>query len=280
MHKYVGDILREFGCDTRQFSPLLGDPRIVQGPIPIEEAKPIWYALRHAHEHTSVWPIVRGHWPLEYDSTEHRRDPIEVLRDCTDASLAQFLVSELRHWRHSYGWNEPLDLKAPIHEIALRVDQIETSRRPRRKPLPTWKAPESDSTLRVPPLFSTLEWMSSLEPRVNHATLCLFERIEPPDTLAWLGFSDGSNAPDTEVLVPAARRWHTRHGARPALIGGDILEFFVERPPMDEAASLTLALEQALLCSEVLMSDDATDATIRWAAEGLAGETYWFFWWD
>lgn len=276
MNKHVEAILRGFACDTSQFTPVVGDARILQGPIPIDDAMNIWFALRHAHPHTNVWPILRSAWPLEHESANERRDPVEVLRESTDAALAQYLKAELRHVRHTYGMEELFSLSDPIEQVAMKVDREQLQRRHGRTYLPHWNAPDVNLTERQPDASAGLDL--SVRANTTHATMCLFDGIEPCDTLAWLGFADRCNAPDTEVLLPAARRWTVRYGARPTLIGYDALELFVERPPTSEQECLTLALEQWLLCSGVVVSD--LQPTIREHAEVLAGSLTWFFWWD
>ncbi len=273
MNKHVEAILRGFACDTSQFTPLVGDARILQGPIPIDDAMNIWFALRHAHPHTNVWPILRSAWPLEHESALERRDPIQVLQESTDAALAQYLKAELRHMRHTQG--PQFDLSESMEAIAIKYDHEEWPWRSGRQVQPKWPGPQGELFQRIPNVSAGLD--VTRRPHTTHAALCLFESIEPCDTLAWLGFADSCNAPDTEVLLPAARRWYTRHGARPMFIGYDVLEFFVERPPTSEPECLTLVLEQKLLCSEIT---GGTELKIRDVAEGLAGAPYWFFWWD
>ena len=98
----------------------------------------------------------------------------------------------------------------------------------------------------------------------------------PWEIFAWLPFGGWNECPDTPELMAAAKWWYEKHGAVPAVMTHDVLEFSVPVPVNRESA-MELALEQYVLCPDIV---DQGCRTIGVLADGLSKTTTWFFWWD
>ena len=98
----------------------------------------------------------------------------------------------------------------------------------------------------------------------------------PWEIFAWLPFGGWNECPDTPELMAAAKWWYEKHGAVPAVMTHDVLEFSVPVPVSRESA-MGLALEQYVLCPDIV---DQGCETIGALADSLSKTTTWFFWWD
>ena len=97
----------------------------------------------------------------------------------------------------------------------------------------------------------------------------------PWEVFAYLPFGNWNDCPDTPELMAAAKHWFERHGAMPAAMSHDELEFILPEPvPEDE--SLDVALEQYGLCPDM----DQTYGTMGHLADELRRSTVWYMWWD
>lgn len=97
----------------------------------------------------------------------------------------------------------------------------------------------------------------------------------PWEVFAYLPFGNWNDCPDTLELMAAAKHWFERHGAVPAAMSHDELEFILPEPvPEDE--SLDVALEQYGLCPDM----DQTYGTMGHLADELRRSTVWYMWWD
>jgi hypothetical protein len=59
-----------------------------------------------------------------------------------------------------------------------------------------------------------------------------------------------------------------------AVVAGDLLEMWVERPPTTREAAIALAQQQYIFC------DETDPACVGGLAAMLLNGTTWFFWWD
>lgn len=91
----------------------------------------------------------------------------------------------------------------------------------------------------------------------------------PWEVFAWLPFGGWNSCPDTLELMAVSKYWYEQHGAVPAVITHDVLEYKVPKPVAKEA-SIQLAAEQGVFCP----NEDET------LADSLTKSTKWFFWWD
>jgi len=94
---------------------------------------------------------------------------------------------------------------------------------------------------------------------------------------AHLFLGSWNEVPETQQLVALLRSWKKRFGADLFSITHDRMEFDVQRPPTDRAAVEDLAVEQYLVCRDLV---DQGYEEISRLASALAGAKAWWFWWD
>ena len=97
----------------------------------------------------------------------------------------------------------------------------------------------------------------------------------PWEIFAYLPFGNWNDCPDTPELMAAAKYWFRQHGAVPAAMTHDELEFHLPAPvPGNEA--MEVAVEQYGLCPDM----DQNFEEIAALADTLRQSTVWYFWWD
>lgn len=101
---------------------------------------------------------------------------------------------------------------------------------------------------------------------------------QPWEIFAYLPFGGWNECPDTPELMAVTKYWFEQHGAVPAVMTHDVLEFALPAPVKREQA-LTLALEQYAWCPDVVDQGEK-DATVGTLADSLSQSKYWYFWWD
>lgn len=101
---------------------------------------------------------------------------------------------------------------------------------------------------------------------------------KPWEIFAWLPFGNWNECPDTDHLMTITKKWHELHGAVPAVMTHDVLEFELPEPVAKEKA-MELVREQYLWCPDCIESvgDDFTPAIL---AAILTRSKIWSFWWD
>ena len=99
----------------------------------------------------------------------------------------------------------------------------------------------------------------------------------PWEVFAYLPFGDWNECPDTPELMAVAKYWFEQHGAVPAAMTHDELEFTLPAPVPEEKAMGT-AVEQYGFCPDVV--DQEEDPTVGNLADVLRQSTVWYFWWD
>ena len=100
----------------------------------------------------------------------------------------------------------------------------------------------------------------------------------PWEIVAYLPFGNWNKCPDTPELMAAAKYWFERHGASPAVMSHDELEFVLPAPVPEEKAMET-AVEQYGFYPDVI-DQGPEDATVGALADTLRQSTVWYFWWD
>ena len=100
----------------------------------------------------------------------------------------------------------------------------------------------------------------------------------PWEIFAYLPFGSWNECPDTPELMAAAKYWFERHGAVPAVMTHDELEFLLPAPVPKEEAMETAA-EQYGFCPDVI-DQGPEEATVGSLADILRQSTVWYFWWD
>ena len=100
----------------------------------------------------------------------------------------------------------------------------------------------------------------------------------PWEIFAYLPFGNWNDCPDTPELMAAAKYWFEQHGAVPAAMSHDELEFLLPAPVSKEKA-MEVAAEQYGFCPDIV--DQAQDdPTVGNLADVLRQSTVWYFWWD
>ena len=100
----------------------------------------------------------------------------------------------------------------------------------------------------------------------------------PWEIFAWLPFGNWNDCPDTPELMAAAKYWFEQHGAVPAAMSHDELEFLLPAPVHKEKA-MDAAVELYGFCPDVI-DQGPEDATVGALADVLRQSTVWYLWWD
>ena len=98
----------------------------------------------------------------------------------------------------------------------------------------------------------------------------------PWEIFAYLPFGSWNDCPNTPELMAAAKYWFEQHGAVPAAMSHDELEFDLPAPVSKEKA-MEVAVEQYGFCPDM---DQNEDGSIGSLADVLWQSTVWYFWWD
>lgn len=100
----------------------------------------------------------------------------------------------------------------------------------------------------------------------------------PWEIFAYLPFGGWNECPDTPELMAVAKYWFEQHGAVPAAMSHDELEFLLP-DPVSEKEAIDVAVELYGFCPDVI-DQDPEDATVGALADVLRQSTVWYFWWD
>ena len=100
----------------------------------------------------------------------------------------------------------------------------------------------------------------------------------PWEVFAYLPFGGWNDCPDTTALMAVSKYWHERHGAVPAVLTYETLEYSVPTPVPQESA-LQLAQEQYAFCADIV-EQGAPGMTVTRLARDLEQSNIWYFWWD
>ena len=98
----------------------------------------------------------------------------------------------------------------------------------------------------------------------------------PWEIFAYLPFGNWNECLDTPDLMAVAKYWFEQHGAIPAAMSHDELEFELPTPISKERA-MEVAVEQYGFCPDL---DQNEDGSIGSLADVLRQSTVWYFWWD
>ena len=100
----------------------------------------------------------------------------------------------------------------------------------------------------------------------------------PWEVFSYLPFGGWNDCPDTTALMAVSRYWHERHGAVPAVLTYDTLEYSVPAPIAEERTR-ELAAEQYAFCADIV-EQGAPGMTVGKLATDLKNSNIWYFWWD
>ena len=94
---------------------------------------------------------------------------------------------------------------------------------------------------------------------------------------AHLKFGGWNDCPLTDVQCAVWKYWEEKYGA--VIIGAshDVIEAYVENPPVTQQEAMQLAWEQYLYCYDIV--DQGVETIANLAAILMNGK-YWYFWWD
>ena len=98
------------------------------------------------------------------------------------------------------------------------------------------------------------------------------------ELFAWLPFGNWNECPDMPELMAVAKYWFEQHGAVPAAMSHDELEFLLPAPVSQEKA-MEVAAEQYGFCPDIV-DQEQDDPTVGNLADVLRQSTVWYFWWD
>ena len=96
---------------------------------------------------------------------------------------------------------------------------------------------------------------------------------------AYLPFGGWNDCPDTAALMAVSKYWHERHGAVPAVLTYDTLEYSVPAPIEPQERALDLAKEQYAFCADIIEQGTPGMSVTRLARD-LRQSNIWYFWWD
>ena len=99
----------------------------------------------------------------------------------------------------------------------------------------------------------------------------------PYEVLGYFGMGGYNDCPLPAEQVAVAKYWYEKHGAVPAVITYDEIEFYVERPVQTLEETKKLAVEQYAFCYDIV---DQCYGTFEKLADGLYKNIQWYFWWD
>ena len=100
----------------------------------------------------------------------------------------------------------------------------------------------------------------------------------PWEIFAYLPFGGWNDCPDTAALMAVSKYWHEQHGAMPAVLTYDTIEYSVPAP-IAPAHAKELAVEQYAFCADIV-EQGAPGTTVGKLAERLKKSNIWYFWWD
>jgi hypothetical protein len=262
-------LLADHGADPDSFHE--SATGILTGQVPGDQATPLWLALREVFPDTGLWPIIRGE-VLEPQDDEP--DFAATIARIPTGSAREILAERCGEFCENNADLVPgVDAKIPFERLAEMADAaVIYSFSGSEADKADWPdaVPDQDLDLqatREPGAEETLDVVGFALAPVNH----------PYEAVARVGFIGGDAAPAPELLAGVLREWEREYGAVPASITDSIIECAVDRPPQSHAAATSLAVEQWILCEDIV--GQGTESVHNLATE-LLFSRQWFFWWD
>jgi hypothetical protein len=223
----------------------------------------VWHRLRNAVDVTGLWPVMLGGPGTAYeelqdietegaDAAGQMPTPQTIVLEALATDAGAWLREKSAIQRMS-GWDGHDPLECPEEwDVA-------------QEPLRRFREPQ-DIGVMVPPKMVAL------------ALLPTQAGWEAPAYLRFYAHNYEYPLPPADHVRLMAS-WWDRFGAEPALIwrGEKVVEFHVTRPPRDRAASLSLAEEHFVYCSDRVGQEASS---IEALAAQLLDAPVWHFWWD
>lgn len=103
-----------------------------------------------------------------------------------------------------------------------------------------------------------------------------------PTTEQWrvpgyLRFGNWASVPADHEYLAFCKLWFEEHGATPAVVGSNFIEFWLDQPVSDPEVAIDLAIQMYSLCPAVVSEGVAS---VEALARSLMGANVWYFWWD
>ena len=99
----------------------------------------------------------------------------------------------------------------------------------------------------------------------------------PYEALAYVPFGGYNDCPSQEEHLAVAKHWFEQYGAIPCAVGYDTLQFYLDQPPTEDRTLKPISEEMFLYCMDIV---DQGTGTLSDLKQSLAGNPFWFFWWD
>ena len=123
-----------------------------------------------------------------------------------------------------------------------------------------------------------LSIMDLIEYEVKPLALLKLPTLDPWKSVVCVPFGGWGICPAPEEMGAVCRYWYEKHGAVPAVISHDSVEFLLPNPVPEDQAGDT-AREHFALCPERVYQ--CTDSgTVEELAKSLAASRLWDFWWE
>lgn len=99
----------------------------------------------------------------------------------------------------------------------------------------------------------------------------------PYEVFAWLPMGGFNDCPSPAEMVAMAKYWHEKHGAEPATLTYDIVEFYVPNPTTDKDQAIEIAMEQYFFDVDIVEQGVGDVASL---VASIYRNKQWYFWWD
>lgn len=197
--------------------------------------------------------------------------PLLIVADDTMIDLVSEFgqtAEEIREFR------EKMLASEPINAHKWFVDRLNVEKEDMGE---YWK--ELVGTIEKNPNDAMNSFLGIMEYKTEKSEECILAKIpaeNPWEVFAWLPFGGWNECPPNEEIMWIAKYWYEKHGAIPAVMTRDILEFSAA-PVRNEKAAVDLALEQLAFCSDIVTQGVGTVGRL---AGALMQSSTWYFWWD
>jgi hypothetical protein len=241
---------------------------VLYGQVAATRAVALWQALRARFPRSGLWPVLRGNQPGEDDP--YAKDLVDRLPLVRPGSARKVLAAQFAQRRKQFGERHDVSL-APTDSNASLVEKVDGSAvySLSFSPLPAPPWPKRAPAAGMLSFYTTRNRMT-----VSFALLPIRHAYEAPIELAFTG---GEDCPGPHLISAVFADWQKRYGAVPACITRSVIECYVEKPPRDQTSAIDLAVEQWLLCEDIVGQGTQS---IRNLAQQLWRSPRWFFWWD
>lgn len=185
------------------------------------------------------------------------------------------IVGEFAHTAEELRANrEKMLASDPINAHKWFVDRLNAEKESMGE---YWK--ELVDTIEKDPADAMNSFLGIVDYGTKKSEECILAKIpaeNPWEVFAWLPFGGWNECPMPEEVLWIAKYWYEKHGAIPAVMTSDILEFSAA-PVKDEIAAVDLALEQFAFCSDIVTQGVNTIGRL---AGAMMQSSTWYFWWD